>query len=134
VTENDPQVIRPTLTSENSARGNAYYGALNPNWDPGSLSLPKYRGIAARIIFYCAVRYEENGLYLNDANSPSSTNANQIPSMGNLSELLAWNEAYPVDATERQRNEALYSSYGWCRNPFIDNPRLADSIWGCPTA
>lgn len=130
VTENDPQVIRPTLNSENGARGNSYYGASSPNWDPDSFGAPKYRGIAARIIFYCAVKYEENGLTLDNANSPASTNTNQIPTMGNLKELLDWNQTYKVDASEIERNETLYSKYSWCRNPFIDNPELAGAIWG----
>ena len=50
--ESDPHVIRPTLTSENSARGNMYYAqSPNPGWDPAEFDNPKYRGISARIIF-----------------------------------------------------------------------------------
>jgi endonuclease I len=59
---------------------------------------------------------------------------NQNPSvgfMGDLSTLLAWSLADPVDDFERNRNEVIYS-YQHNRNPFIDYPPLAELIW--PTA
>ncbi|MCR4562086.1 MAG: endonuclease [Bacilli bacterium] len=128
-TEKDPHVIRPTLTSENSARGNNYFGE-STGWDPASFNNPKYRGIAARIIFYCAVRYQDSGLYLDDENNPSSTNDNQRPTMGKLSKLLEWNIKYPVDETEITRNSVLVNKYKWNCNPFILDPTLATTIWG----
>jgi endonuclease I len=137
-TETDPHVLRPALVSENSSRGNSFYGETT-GWDPATFSNPKYRGIAARIIFYAAVRYQDSGLWLEDADNPTSTNSNQRPTMGKLSLLLKWNLQYPVDETETQRNEVLYTKYNFCRNVFIDRPEYATKIWGnvnsaCKTA
>jgi endonuclease I len=129
VTEDDPHVLRPALYSENSSRGNSFYGETT-GWDPATFKNPKYRGIAARIIFYSAVRYQEDGLWLEDADNPTSTNKNQRPTMGKLSLLLKWNLEYPVDASEIQRNEVLAKNYNYCRNVFIDRPNYATEIWG----
>ena len=52
--ERDPHMVRPTLTSDNSGRGNAFYNESG-NYDPGEFGAYQYRGICARIIFYCAV-------------------------------------------------------------------------------
>jgi hypothetical protein len=119
----DPHMLRPASVSVNSGRGNLYYGLSSDGsyWDPGQY-LPKYRGIAARICFYMATRYwKSNGLDL--AESPTAN------CMGKKSRLLEWNKAYPVDPTETHRNEVLYKLYN-VRNPFIDCPSLATSIWG----
>jgi endonuclease I len=129
VTEDDPHVLRPALYSENSSRGNSFYGETT-GWDPATFKNPKYRGIAARIIFYSAVRYQEDGLWLEDADNPTSTNANQRPTMGKLSLLLKWNLEYPVDSSEIQRNTVLSEKYRYCRNVFIDHPDYATAIWG----
>jgi endonuclease I len=123
----DPHMIRPASVSTNSGRGNLFYGLSSDGscFDPGN-SVEKYRGIAARIIFYTATRYwKTNGLELSD-NPNDATSAH---TMGKLSRLLAWNKAYPVDKTETYRNEVLYKLYN-VRNPFIDHPELATSIWG----
>lgn len=123
----DPHMLRPTAVSVNSSRGNKFYGASNSSttYDPGSEGYPEFRGMAARIIFYMAVRYSDLGLSLSD-------NPNDDPSlktMGKVSDLLAWNLAYPVDPLETQRNEYIYKRNG-VRNPFIDHPEAATTIWG----
>ena len=43
--------------------------------------------------------------------------------------LVSWNNADPVDASERTRNEACAKFQG-NRNPFIDNSAYATAIWG----
>jgi uncharacterized protein len=119
----DPHMLRPASVKINSGRGNLYYGLATDGsyWDPGQY-LPKYRGIAARICFYMATRYwKTNGLDL--AETPTAN------CMGKKSRLFEWNKAYPVDQTEIHRNEVLYKLYN-VRNPFIDHPELATSIWG----
>ena len=127
--ENDPHMVRPTLTSENSARGNAYYAdSPSQGWDPNSFGNDKYRGIAARIIFYGAVIGYTEGLRLEDVGFVSgSGNGGR---MGKLSDLLTWNFQYPIDQSEIIRNETLDSSLNYNRNPFIDNPSYACRIWG----
>lgn len=123
--ERDPHMVRPTLTSDNSGRGNAFYNESG-NYDPGEFGAYQYRGICARIIFYCAVKAQENGLNLVDKNTDSTSNK----SMGKLSTLLKWNLEYNIDATEIQRNDVLYTKFKHNRNPFIDDRNYACKIWG----
>lgn len=123
--ERDPHMVRPTLTSDNSERGNAFYNESG-NYDPGEFGAYQYRGICARIIFYCAVKAQENGLNLVDKNTDSTSNK----SMGKLSTLLKWNLEYDIDATEIQRNDVLYTKFKHNRNPFIDDRNYACKIWG----
>ena len=123
--ERDPHMVRPTLTSDNSGRGNAFYNESG-NYDPGEFGAYQYRGICARIIFYCAVKAQENGLNLVDKNTDSTSNK----SMEKLSTLLKWNLEYDIDATEIQRNDVLYTKFKHNRNPFIDDRNYACKIWG----
>lgn len=125
VVENDPHMTRPTIKAENSARGNDFFNESPTSWDPASFNNEKYRGIAARIIFYCAVKGQESGLKLVDYKTDSTANK----SMGRLSTLLKWNIDYPVDDSELLRNNYL-ASLNWCRNPFIDDRNYACKIWG----
>ncbi len=127
--ERDPHVIRPTITKENSSRGNDFYNE-NGRWDPASFGNYKYRGIAARIIFYAAVKGQDSGLYLVDKNDDPKTSSGWNKTMGKLSTLLKWNLEYDIDETEITRNEVLYTKFKHCRNPFIDNRDLACRIFG----
>lgn len=123
----DPHMLRPSDAKINSSRGNNFYGFSKDGkcYDPGCEGYPEYRGIAARIIFYVATRYWKNyGLELSDNPNDSAS----MKTMGKLSRLLEWNRQYPVDATETFRNKVLAEMYN-VRNPFIDCPSLADSIW-----
>ncbi len=125
--EGDIHMPRPTIVSENGSRGNSFYvegmKSSSNGWDPAmeSFGVAKYRGISARIIFYCVVASSQ--LSLVDSNSGGS---NQ---MGKLSDILKWNLAYTIDATETRRNEAAQGIQG-NRNPFIDHPEYACKIWG----
>lgn len=126
--DSDPHMTRPTLTSENSARGNSFFNE-NASWDPASFNNEKYRGIAARIIFYCAVK-KYGTLKLVDLASDSPDNN----SMGKLSTLLIWNLKYDIDDSELLRNDVLFEKYNHCRNPFIDDRNYACRIWGTTNA
>ena len=121
VCEHDPHMIRPAAVKSNGDRGNDFY-AVSGAYDPGQF-IPKYRGISARIIFYCATKYWSRGLTLVDTTTKAKN------TMGKLSDMLAWNNEYPVDITETHRNEVIYGDYN-LRNPFIDHPELADIIFG----
>ena len=127
--DGDIHMPRPTLVAENGSRGNSFYveGMKHSSngWDPAmeSFGLEKYRGDAARIIFYCVVA--SSSLSLVDTNTGSGN------TMGKLSHLLKWNLENPVADTEMQRNEAIaQSSVQGNRNPFIDHPEYACKIWG----
>lgn len=68
------------------------------------------RGNIARSIFYMAHEYD-------------------LPIEERLVPLLkAWNKADRVSADERRRNDLIEDLQG-TRNPYIDNPALADSEW-----
>ena len=122
----DPHMLRPTISSENSSRGNDFYGPEgNRQWDPGSLGFEGARGEAARIIFYVATRYYANNMVL--SNNPND-DWNVKKSMGTLKYLVEWNNQYPVTDTERRRNDYLEKE-GFGRNPFIDNPDLVNYIY-----
>ena len=126
--EDDLHMVRPTLTSENSARGNEFYvengkGDLGTGWDPANCGNASYRGDAARIIFYCCIANTQ--LTLVDKISDNKANL----TMGKLSDLLRWNLEYPVQAREETRNNAVEGIQG-NRNPFIDHPEYACKIWG----
>ena len=72
-----------------------------------------HRGDVARILFYMDIRWGD---------------ATVLSDMGTLSTLLAWHELDPVDDFERNRNEVIYK-YQKNRNPFIDHPELASTIY-----
>ena len=121
----DPFIIRPTLTSENSDRGNLFYGNTRSNeWDPASCGFEGSRGESARVILYAATMYYRNGLSL--SNNPSDSAS--LHTMGTLSTLLAWNTAYAPTQIEIQVNNYL-SNNGYGRNPFVDHPEYASYIW-----
>lgn len=136
--EGDPHMVRPTLTSDNSDRGNSFYvEGMNDDkngWDPGAAGMNEaYRGDCARIIFYAAVQ-RKDVLKLVDLNNDAVGNN----SMGKLSDLLKWNLKYPVMQSEKNRNDILngqlishgHDPFHFNRNPFIDHPEYACRIWG----
>jgi hypothetical protein len=50
--------------------------------------------------------------------------------MGLLSTLLQWNNMDPPSTSEALRNSRVCSLYQHNRNPFVDHPEYAASIWG----
>lgn len=130
--EGDLHMVRPTSVKINSERGNDVYGKISGTYDPGQY-VAEYRGIAARIIFYCAIA--NTSLVINEETGNSGNN------MGILSTLLEWNLQYlPEDQNssslalrvEWHRNETIQkdSRLQGNRNPFIDHPEYACKIWG----
>ena len=131
--DGDAHMPRPTWKQSNSSRGNSYYaesGAFDPGYD-----LPNYRGISARIIFYCMVANPQLKLE-DDAKTNPKTGSN---TMGKLSDMLKWNLEYlPTDSPtaavelrcENNRNNVIQHEVQGNRNPFIDHPEYACKIWG----
>ena len=96
----------------------------------------KRKGDIARAVLYMAIRYEggrdaatqqsEPDLELTDDRSRIVVTSASPAYMGLLSTLLAWHQADPPDAAERERNEVIFGFQG-NRNPFIDHPEWATS-------
>lgn len=129
--------LRPTDVTVNSTRGNkdfdnggsAVHQCSDCFTDADSFEpADTVKGDVARMLFYMAVRYEGDdgwpNLELNDSTSNGS-----VPLHGKISVLLAWHAADPVSATERRRNEIIYTDWQGNRNPFIDHPEWAEQIW-----
>jgi hypothetical protein len=122
----DPQMLRAAAVSLNSSRGNLMYAASGA-YDPASEGYAAARGEAARIIFYEATRYYSGSYNLELTNNTSDSTSNNT--MGKLSDLLTWNNQYPVTEAETRRNNVLNGTYTFARNPFIDHPDYANYIW-----
>ncbi len=128
--DGDAFMTRPTSTKINSSRGNKVF-AESGAYDPACEGYTNYRGICARIVFYCAIA----NINLSIVDSTGGSSA----SMGKLSDLLKWNLAYlpssSADAAlelrvEHNRNEVIQEKYQGNRNPFVDHPEYACKIWG----
>jgi uncharacterized protein len=132
--------VRPIDGPLNSSRGNDDFGVVTGGtvaresgidtdclrggglFYPG----PLYRGIVARNVFYVAMRYgPESSFNLQLVDRVTSTGEY---SLGVISDLLAWNEEYPISDIEIRINEETFNIQG-NRNPFIDHPELACRIW-----
>ena len=136
----DPQMLRPTKSSDNSSRGNKFFGdarldQAGNTWDPASLGYEEARGEAARIIFYTATKYydtygtggsSKGTVPLSLSNNPDD--GTLAHTMGRLDRLIQWNNQYPVTAQEKRRNDCL-DKEGFSRNPFIDDRDLVNYIW-----
>lgn len=133
----DVHHLRPEDVTVNSTRGNKDFdlggtavSQCSDCWTDGDSFEPRdgVKGDVARMLFYMAVRY--NG---DDGFADLELN-NQVNGStafhGKLSVLLAWNSADPVDAFEMRRNDRIHSTWQGNRNPFIDHPEWATSIWG----
>ena len=139
--------LRPCDENVNSSRGNLPYdesavgttGYHSPafseaplctrdsdSWEPAE----SMKGDIARSLFYMDLRYEgdggENNLQLTDNLALVSSTASY---MGRLSTLLIWHFLDPVSDAERLRNDRVQAQQG-NRNPFIDNPKYVEAVYG----
>ena len=129
--EDDIYMTRPTITEENSDRGNSVYvtgmTSSKDGWDPVAAfannigNYQNIRGECARIIFYCMTASSQ--LVLDDNTSNGGNN------MGKITDLIKWACENPVNDREKRRNlggEYLQGN----RNAFVDHPEYACKIWG----
>ena len=140
--------IYPTDSEANTQRSNLPFGEINSGtiiWTNGYCKVGKMvaanfsgdvfepnneiKGNLARTYFYFATRYE-NEDFSKWSGSPMMTK-NKYPFYRTwaITMLLKWNRLDTVDEAERARNEAIERIQGK-RNPFIDDPELAEYIWG----
>lgn len=129
--------LRPEDVGVNSVRGNKDFdnggspvsGCADCVTDSNSFE-PRdaVKGDVARMILYMSIRYEGDDSWP-DLEPNESTSNGSAPYMGKLSVLLAWHAADPPSASEQRRNEIIFTTYQHNRNPFIDHPEWAESIW-----
>ena len=122
---------RPTISSENSSRGNSFYvegkNSSSAGWDPYTAGYDaECRGECARVILYCVVAY--SGFTLSDADSHSTSNSNKDNMMGNMNTLIKWHFNYLPNIYEKNRNDGAEYLQG-NRNPFVDHPEYVARIW-----
>ena len=122
---------RPTISSENSSRGNSFYvegkNSSSAGWDPYTAGYDiAVRGECARVILYCVVAYPS--FTLSDADSHSTSNSNKDNMMGNMNTLIKWHFDYPPNVYEMNRNNGAEYLQG-NRNPFVDHPEYVAKIW-----
>ena len=123
--ERDPIMVRPTITEDNSDRGNNVYGTGSGAWDPASIGYEGARGESARVILYVMARYgKSHNLILNN----STTYTKGVRNMGILKTLLEWNRKYKPTEFEKTVCNRYYKM-GYARNAFVDHPEFADYIW-----
>ena len=111
--------LRSCDISINSSRQNkpfadsssSTYQDLGSSWFPGN----NWKGDVARMIMYQNLRYNE-----------------PFTDVGPLLLFLKWNAEDPIDDFEINRNQYISTIQG-NRNPFIDNPYIANLIWGTPS-
>lgn len=133
----DLHQLRPSNPAINSSRSNLNFGGAFGRsygrvsdggaavWYPGDADA----GMIARQQFYMAVRYDGSdantrNLELSPGN-PSSSGA----TLGNLNRLIEWHFQATSDDFERRRNDVIYDSYQRNRNPFVDRPEFAWSVF-----
>ena len=123
----DLHLLKPLDQQTNSDRGNADFGTaslagqarpVGPYWFPGNAD----RGDVARIAFYTATRWRDDGLRLVDGTGDASAGE-----MGDLASLLEWHYLDVPDAFERRRNDVIHDEYTNNRNAYIDRPEY---VWG----
>ncbi len=131
----------------NSKRGNyplgdCNYGTVYGTGKLGSCSFSgfsgtvfevadEYKGDFARVYFYFAIRYMPRiGDFTSDfGNVVFSSSSYKCLTTWAINQLLEWHRNDPVSTLETTRNDAVYGIQH-NRNPFVDNPELAEYIWG----
>ena len=127
-----------------TADGNDGYSYDDSVFEPGDID----KGRLSRAIFYMATMYKDdeidtyNGINMKGlkiVEEPVSYVAgnNCAFAIGNLSDLLEWNEDYAVDFLEMQHNISVQTDTdnpdGMAqgnRNPYVDYPGLVDYVFG----
>ncbi|CAH8293345.1 endonuclease I [Mariniflexile fucanivorans] len=126
----DAHHLRASDVTLNSIRSNRLYidgdgnaAAINLGFYPGD----EWKGDVARMMMYMYLRYGDRCL----PNNVGLGNSTYSADMRDI--FLEWNAEDPVSQVEINRNVILEGIQG-NRNPFIDNPAFATTIWGGPQA
>lgn len=129
----DGHHIRASDVQRNGTRGNQKFAEgsgtsknVTGGWYPGD----EWKGDVARIIMYMYVRYGSQCLPTNVGVGSSASTPDDMIDL-----FLKWNSEDPVSQYEDNRNTYHTSGDTYSqgnRNPFIDEPYLANIIWGVP--
>ena len=121
--------LASTFVTPNGRRGNLQFAevsrAFYSTYSGSKLGTEGFepadavKGNVARAIFYFIVRYHDKNI--RQGMDYAGFWTKRVPM------FLAWNRQDPPDANERRRNE-LVEDFQGNRNPFIDNPALAERI------
>ncbi len=82
---------------------------------------------------YMDVRYN-GGDGFPDLSMNDQVDNGKAPHIGRQSVLLNWHQHDPPSQVEKTRNDVIFEQYQHNRNPFIDHPEWASSIWDGSTA
>ena len=138
-------VFAPTYKDEFLVdEGNDGYSYDNKTFEPGDID----KGRLARAIFYMATMYKDTELDTANNITMQGLRIVEEPvsyvagndcafAIGNLIDLLEWNEDYAVDYLEMQHNISVYidkdnpdGAAQGNRNPYVDYPGLVDYVYG----
>jgi hypothetical protein len=122
--------LLPTFVHPNGLRGHLPFGEVRgtPEYSndagakigQGVFEPPNAaKGKVARALLYFYVRYHDKNITQGEFDDRFWNDK--------LEMLLRWNRTFPPDANEKDRNNWI-ESYQGNRNPFIDDPALADRI------
>ena len=137
-------LLDPYYTDRTVDEGNDGYSYDEITFEPADID----KGRLARAIFYMATMYKDDevdtannitmkGLTIQEEPVSYVAGNNCAFAIGNLTDLLEWNEDTPVDYLEMQHNISVYKDKdnpdGYAqgnRNPFVDYPGLVDYVYG----
>ena len=125
----DLQLLKPLDAPTNSSRGNKPFGLADTTGSNGAVAPIYYfpgdadKGDSARIMFYGATRWKDEGMDLVNGAGNSATY-----DMGDLASLIAWHFLDPPDDFELRRNHLIDGEQS-NRNAFIDRPEFAWSVY-----
>ncbi len=130
--------LRPADVTVNSSRSNKDFAMGGTPLDEAPANstdsdsfepADAVKGDVARMLMYMDVRYDgDSASATPDLMLVSGTTATE-PKLGDLCTLLAWHNQDPVSSWERRRNNRVYE-WQHNRNPFIDNPAWANTLFG----
>ena len=133
--------LRVAEYSINNNRSDSYFGELESftNSDEyGNVWIStvfeprdEVKGDVARMLLYMTVMYDDSTIDLeltDDATLISQSKGKKVKEgdnlayIGLLSTILKWHYEDPVDSREISRNNKVFTSWQYNRNPFIDHP------------
>ena len=121
------EVTTTTWTNGSSKLGYGTFGNDNSNltFEPAD----EYKGDFARIYFYMATCYSNKNFTAKGKGYKVFVNGTAEFTTTAQNLYMKWHREDPVSEKEINRNNVIQSLQG-NRNPFVDNPELAEYIWG----